>query len=138
MLGFPKLREVIATTAWYLWVEHQKIYHEEDIQNPMQIALAIRGLAANFSIAYSRKAKVHVEAWQKPPSGYMKLNVDTGFDQDLLEGSAGEVIRDHSWEFIVPANERIDICYDSFTTEALAVRFGLNLGRTVGCSKAVS
>ena len=40
-------------------------------------------------------------------------------------------------KFIAAANERKDICYDSFTTEALTVRFGLNLARTVGCNKVV-
>ncbi|KAF7100170.1 hypothetical protein CFC21_101709 [Triticum aestivum] len=29
----------------------------------------------------------------------------------------------------------MDICFDSFTAEAIAVRFGLNLANTVGCSK---
>ncbi|KAI4963143.1 hypothetical protein ZWY2020_014169 [Hordeum vulgare] len=32
-------------------------------------------------------------------------------------------------------NEIIDICFDPFTIEALGVRFGLNLARTVGCSR---
>ena len=52
----------------------------------------------------------------------MKLNVDTGFDQDLLEGSVGAVIRDQSGQFIATANEKVDICIDSFTAEALAVK----------------
>ncbi|KAI4994410.1 hypothetical protein ZWY2020_029458 [Hordeum vulgare] len=67
----------------------------------------------------------------------MKLNIDAGFDQDLLEGFVGAIIRDQSGQFIAAANERIDICFDSFTAEALAVRFGLNLARTVGCSRIV-
>jgi len=67
----------------------------------------------------------------------MKLNVDSGFDRDLLEGSVGAIIRDYNGKFIAAANERVDICYDSFTAEALAVRFGLNLARTIGCSKIV-
>ncbi|KAI5016861.1 hypothetical protein ZWY2020_037239 [Hordeum vulgare] len=67
----------------------------------------------------------------------MKLNVDARFDQDLLEGSVRAVIRDQSGQFIAAANERIDICFDSITAEALAVRFGLNLARTVGCSRIV-
>ncbi|KAI4982825.1 hypothetical protein ZWY2020_023317 [Hordeum vulgare] len=32
-------------------------------------------------------------------------------------------------------SEKIDICFDSFIAEAIAVRFGMNLARTVGCSK---
>ncbi|KAE8802568.1 hypothetical protein D1007_21758 [Hordeum vulgare] len=93
--------------------------------------------AENFSIACLPKAKLRSGIWEWPPKGYMKLNVDAGFDQDLLEGSVGAVIRDQSGQFIAAANERIDICFDSFTAEALAVRFGLNLARTVGCSRIV-
>ena len=33
------------------------------------------------------------------------------------------------------ANEMIEICLDSFTAEAIAVRFGINLARTIGGSK---
>lgn len=135
ILGMPKLRELVATTMWYICLEHKKIYHGEDSQNPSQISLAVRGLSANFSIACMPKAKARIVAWKKPRSGYMKLNVDVGSDCDSLEGSVGAVIRDHNGKFVVAANQKIEICYDSFTAEALAVRFGLNLARTVGCSK---
>ena len=33
------------------------------------------------------------------------------------------------------ANEKIEICLDSFTAEAIAVRFGINLARTIGYNK---
>ena len=85
ILGFPNLREMVATAAWYLWFEHRKVYHGEEIQTPTQIDLSVHGLAANFSIACSPKAKFWSGIWEKPPKGYMKLNVDAGFDQDLLE-----------------------------------------------------
>src|SRR4051812_7627674 len=65
----------------------------------------------------------------------MKLNVDAGFDHDLLRGTVGAVLRDHNGKFVACANEKIEICYDSFTAEAMAVRFGLNLAKIVGCSK---
>ena len=72
---------------------------------------------------------------KKPKSGYMKLNVYAGFDYDSLERTVGAVIRDHNGMFIAAANEKLEICYNSFTSEALIVRFGLNLARTMGCSK---
>jgi hypothetical protein len=65
------------------------------------------------------------------PSVPLKL----GFDSDTLEGSVGAVLRDHSGQFLLAANEKLDICFDSFTAEAIAVRFGMNLARTMGCSK---
>jgi ribonuclease HI len=65
----------------------------------------------------------------------MKLNVDAGFDSDTLTTTFGAVILDHSGKFIAAANEKMDLCFDSFTAEAIALRFGLNLANTVGCSK---
>lgn len=71
----------------------------------------------------------------KPWTCYLKLNVTVGFDHDLLEGIVGATIRDHNDKFIVAANEKLNFCFDSFSAEAIAVGFGLNLARTVGCSK---
>lgn len=65
----------------------------------------------------------------------MKLNVDAGFDHDNLNGRVGVVLRDDNGKFIAAAKERLNFWYDSFTVEAIVVRFGLNLAQTVGCSK---
>lgn len=74
-------------------------------------------------------------AWNKPRVGYMKLNVDAGFDHDTLDGTVGAVLRDHNGKFIAATNERLNFCYDPFSVEAISVRFGLNLAKLVGCSK---
>ncbi|KAE8799616.1 putative protease Do-like 14 [Hordeum vulgare] len=71
----------------------------------------------------------------KPRTGYVELNVDVAYDMDTLQGSVGAVIRDHNGRSIIVANGKIDICFDSFTAEAIAIRFGMNLVRTVGYSK---
>ncbi|KAE8809873.1 hypothetical protein D1007_13465 [Hordeum vulgare] len=99
------------------------------------INLAARALAANLIVASSSKPKIRVGGWKKPRNDSVKLIVDAGFDHDSLEGSVGVVIRDHNDKFIAVANEKIEICYDAFIAEAIAVRFGLNLGRRVGCSR---
>ena len=70
-----------------------------------------------------------------PRLGYAKLNVDASFDVDSLAGSVGAVLRDYTGKFLAAANERIEICLDSFTAEAIAVRFGINLARTIGYNK---
>ncbi|XP_073361442.1 uncharacterized protein [Aegilops tauschii subsp. strangulata] len=71
----------------------------------------------------------------RPRLGYAKLNVDASFDVDSLAGSVGAVLPDHTGKFLAAANERIEICLVSFTPEAIAVRFGINLARTIGCNK---
>ena len=97
--------------------------------------MAVWGLAGNFVIACKPKAKRRAIAWSKPRSGYMKLNVDVGFSHDNLNGTFGTILQDDNGKIIVAANERLNFCYDSFSAEANAVTFGLNLAQTVGCSK---
>ena len=135
VLGLPKFRETMATTAWYLWYERRKLTHDEETQSAYQINMSVRGLVANYTISYSPKAHVRSDAWLKPKYGYVKLNVDAGFDSDTLAATFGAVIQDHGRKFIAAANKKMDLCFDLFTAEAIAVRFGLNLANTVGCSK---
>uniref|UniRef100_A0A8I6Z006 RNase H type-1 domain-containing protein n=1 Tax=Hordeum vulgare subsp. vulgare TaxID=112509 RepID=A0A8I6Z006_HORVV len=85
-------------------------------------------MAANFGAANSSKPKVRVDGWKKPKCGWQLC-------QDSLEGYVGVVIRDQNGAFVAAANEKLEICYDVSTAEAIFVRFGLNLARTVGCSK---
>ena len=59
--------------------------------------------------------------------------MDAGFDQDNLNGSVGAIIRNHSEQFIVAANEILSSCYDAFTPEAIAVIFRLDIESMVGC-----
>ncbi|KAE8799070.1 Laccase-4 [Hordeum vulgare] len=78
-------------------------------------------MAANFIVANSRKPKVRIEGWKKPRRDSVKLNVDASFDQDSLQGSVGAVITDLNGKIIAAAHEKLEICYDAFTTEAIAV-----------------
>ena len=75
----------------------------------------------NFVISCTRQAKLKQTMWLKPRYGYVKLNVDADFDVDTLEGTVGAVLRDHKGKFIAAANEKIGICFDSFTAEAIAL-----------------
>jgi hypothetical protein len=67
----------------------------------------------------------------------VKLNVDASFNYDLLEGTAGAIIRDDRGNFISAGNWKIDFCYDVLTAEASALRYGLSLAQTVGCNKVI-
>ena len=67
----------------------------------------------------------------------MKLNVDAAFDYDLLQGTAGAVLRDDKGRFIVGGNWRIDWCDDVLTAEVLALKFGLFLAQKAGCNRLV-
>lgn len=59
--------------------------------------------------------------------GFVKLNVDASFGQDLLSCMGGAFRRDDKGKFIDGGNLRIDWCADVLTAEVLALRFGLSL-----------
>lgn len=51
------------------------------------------------------------------------------------DGGWGLSFETTNGKFITATNEKVEICYDSFIEEALALRFGINLARTMVCSK---
>ena len=109
--------------------------HNEKVQEPKFIAMAIRDLVANYTMASDAKATIKRHGWERPRSNYVKLNVDGAFDPDLLKGSYGAVFIDSNGRFIATGNGEIDWCGDALMAEALTLRFGLNLATTVGCNR---
>lgn len=128
---------IIAIACWYLWWERRKLVHGEIVQQPAQIVLSILALAENFTAAAASSAKVKRNPWSRPPSGYIKLNVDALYDADSLQGTVGAVLCDSSGKFLAASNNRAGDCLDVFMAEALALRFGLNLASFVGCTRLI-
>ena len=62
--------------------------------------MAIRVLVSNYTMASDAKATIKQHGWETPRSNYVKLNVDGTFDQDLLKGAYGAVIRDSNERFV--------------------------------------
>ena len=62
---------------------------------------------------------------------FLKLNIDTSFDHDLLRGMMEVVLRDDRGKFIVGGNGKIDYCAGVLTAEALSFKFRLLLTRTI-------
>ena len=94
VLGLKNSTEAIAIGSWYLWWERRKLVHNEKVQEPKFIAMAIRALVANYTMASDAKVMIKQHGWERLRSNYVKLNMDWAFDQDLLKGSYGTVIID--------------------------------------------
>ena len=130
-------RELIAITAWYLWWDRRKLVHEGKSQDAHQTSMGARAITANYFNAYSSKAIRKIGGWSIPPRGFVKLNVDAAFHHDLLQGTAGAVLRDDKGRFIVRGNWWIEWCDNVLTAEVLALKFGLFLAQKAGCNRLV-
>ena len=67
----------------------------------------------------------------------MKLNVDASFDQNMLRGTAGVVLRDDKGRFIVGGNWKMDWCADILIAETMALRFGILLAQKARSNRLV-
>ena len=73
--------------------------------------------------------------WRKPEARYIKLNVDASFLADEGSGATTAVLRDEKGRFIVAQCKFIQFAADVVTTEAMAMRDGLNLANTLGFNR---
>ena len=75
--------------------------------------------------------------WTHPSAGFVKLNVDAACDSDSLQATVGVVLRDSSGKFLSAGNNVAGDCVDALMAEAIALRFGLNLAQSFGCSRLI-
>jgi hypothetical protein len=88
------LKELITTACWYMWWGRRRISHDEPVQIPSRSPQAIFALALNFSRSCKRNSGIRRHGWEKPPKGFVKLNIDAAFSIDSLSGATGAVIHD--------------------------------------------
>jgi ribonuclease HI len=65
--------------------------------------------------------------WKKPPSGYVKINTDGGFEAESMSGATGVVIRDGNGVFIKAMARKLPSIASALVAEAEAWRDGLRL-----------
>lgn len=101
VLVLPKLKETMAIAAWYLCFEHN-VEVVTALQNYSSSSVA----TAVFDDSY-----------------FMSLD----FNHVIFVHCNRESNQVAHELFVAAANGKIIICFDSFTTEAIAARFGMNL-----------
>jgi hypothetical protein len=77
--------------------------------------------------------------WEKPKSGWSKVNTDTdaGFDYQVFSGRTGVVIRDHTEVVSGAAARWFDDVESALSAESLAAREGLELAIELGLDKVI-
>lgn len=68
-----------------------------------------------------------VYQWQKPPDGFVKMNVDEAIFEDIRKAGVGVVLPDATGGVLMAAIKREDDVDEVATIEALAILRGLQL-----------
>ena len=127
--------DLVATAIWYVWWERRKVTHGESVQVPARTAQAISNLSLNYSRAKKKNSGIRRHGWTRPRDGYVKLNVDAGFNYDTGTGGTGAVLRNDRGFFLAASNYGIAFVSDPATAEAQTLRDGLLLTGQVGCKR---
>jgi len=130
------LAELILTGGWYLWWERRQLTHGESVQPPSRSGLAIVSLTKNYKMAMKKDAKLR-QGWRKPAEGYLSLNIDASFNEDMGCGSTGAIIRDSSGGLIAASNTFIPYLVDAPMAEAFALKEGLMLAQYIGGNRLI-
>jgi len=95
----------------FLWGERNAIGEEGRRRCAESLARGIRiyakettDLCANEKTSKERRRA----CWEKPPSGYLKMNCDTSFKPETEEGCWGFLVRDWDGDLVITGRGRED------------------------------
>lgn len=95
----PATAAVLVSGAWALWTGRNGKGHGYKVWEPGVAAWYISSMLeelASLKVRLKLKQPRNVVPWKRPGEGWMKVNTNAAFDQDMCIGSAGVVIWDHS------------------------------------------
>jgi ribonuclease HI len=132
VLGQLGLQETILVAAWYIWWQRHEAIKGECVAFPVSLAFSIHSLNINYGSVSSKVVPREI-GWSKPPPCHYKFNVDAAFFPHG-GGVVAAVIRDSKGEAIVGGAHPITNITDVTTAEASALRYGLQVLETIGCT----
>jgi hypothetical protein len=87
-------------TLWAVWSDRRKAIYEEIFQSPLTIFGFIISFLAELDIAHSIKPKrqtarttLMASAWNAPPNGFVKVNVDAAVTKHGNRGVVAAICR---------------------------------------------
>ena len=100
--------------------------HADDLKG--KTVVAYRGQEGSHKSPVVRPSK-SPERWNKPPPGWVKLNVDGSWRQEDETGGAGMILRDHIGSIIFASCRFIQRCTSALEAEIAAILEGVSLAR---------
>ena len=123
--------ELLCILAWYIWCNRNKMMHGNHSRRRDCILTYARDYLEEFfriSSCFSSSrlgVKATVEKWQKPPLGFLKLNVNASVTKYGSHAGVGAVVRDYKGYALGILAKKIDDCFSPYVAECIALIEGL-------------
>lgn len=131
-------------TIWQIWKGQNNLIFEKHDLFP-SLPIQCRNWAISFNVAQqnmsrfsslNRPPKPITEAWKKPPTGRVKLNVDAAVDFSLGKSAAGGIIKDEYGMSIGCFHIHLRFCSPLFG-ELWGILYGLKWSYSKGFRKVL-
>lgn len=112
--------------AWGFWRRNKKLYEEVLIQpkDAIEWSLSIYSLYIDCSSALTPKLG-RIRAWQPPPEGWFKVNIDVTLFFDIQEACIRATVRDNRGDIMLVASIKEKQVQEPKTIQSLAILRGL-------------
>ena len=131
---------VFSFAAWLIWKQRNQVVFNHKSPN-LNICWLIKMQATEFFLCLNnpkcnhQMITKHIK-WERPESGWLKLNTDGSFDDLLGNAGGGGLIRDEQGQWVAGFTRKIGKT-NSFMVKAWALRDGLVLCNQMKVSKVI-
>ncbi|GLU21725.1 hypothetical protein SLE2022_378470 [Rubroshorea leprosula] len=140
-------RELVAVTLWSIWNNRNHCIYKHSCYSPARSIRAIKCYIAEYRAATTQvddnlqeilpQPGPTEDVWTPPPSGVFKINVDASIPPQSGTASLGVVLRDSNGGVLGAGKKTISFQGSVDHAEALAISFGMQLGKEFGCKNVV-
>jgi hypothetical protein len=100
--------------------------------------MSILAIVANYAKAASKSREAPITKWERPQPRQVKVHVDGSFYADTYTGAVGAVLRDYQGQLIAASCKYLPQVSSAAMAEALAMKEGLSLVASKGCSQVIA
>jgi hypothetical protein len=116
------LKEVVATTSWYIWwVRHRRTCNE-DVAPIFKRKMSTLAIASNSAKTMTLSRPTSEDRWSRPLPRQVKVNVDASFFEDSQSGAVGAVLWDYQGQFIAASCKFFPHLTSAMMVEAMAMK----------------
>lgn len=128
-------KEVIAAGCWYLWWLRRRHTHHDSCPLSFRWTTSVLAIVGNYVKSITQRRELNEHKWKRPEARFIKVNVDASYHEEEGSGATAAIIRDEKGRFIAAQCKFIRFAADAVTTEAMAMRDGLNLANRLGFNR---